>query len=89
MLAGRPSGCFKLLGACCGTNDRTNYWVAEDTDGTDERVSVRCDGRVLVPVLRTARRLLCEAATVAASMPRRAGLRQLCFAATIQGEAGS
>ena len=89
MLAGRPSGCFKLLGACCGTNDRTNYWVAEDTDSTDERASVRCDGRVLVPVLRTARRLLCEEAIVAASMPRRAGLRQLCFAATIQGEAGS
>ena len=73
----------------CAINDRTNHWLAEDTDGSDERVSVRCDGRVLVPVLRTARRLLCEAATVAASMPRRAGLRQLCFAATIQCEADS
>ena len=63
--------------------------MAEDTDGTDERVNVRCDGRVFVLVLRTARRLLCEEAIAAASMPRRAGLRQLCFAATIHGEAGS
>ena len=32
-------------------NDRTHYWAAEDTDGSDELVSVRRDGRVLVPVL--------------------------------------
>ena len=50
MLAARAARFQKLVRSLL-RHDRTHYWVAEDTDGSDERVSVRCDGRVLVPVL--------------------------------------